>query len=152
MIRLLYKPTGNLFTVPDEEALRIQREDRGNDYLVVEAGLQKIEYKTLSGIETLELEASITAQIEQNNKAEQEAEEKQKIKEEKKAKKEAKVTSYRNDDTEELKKMSKKELVTLAEKLGIRDMQNCTMDEIIEYIKGNKKKVLKKPGSGRTRK
>ena len=48
--------------------------------------------------------------------------------------------------------MTNKELVALAEKLGIRDMENTRNEEIIEYILGNKKKVLKKPGSGRTRK
>ena len=152
MIKLLYKPTNNIFTLPDEEAMRIKREDRGNDYIVLEAGLQQKECKTISPEETLEIEHSVLAQVEQNNQAEQEAEEKQKEKEAKKATKEAKVTSYRNDDIEELKKMSKKELVALAEKLGIRDMENQPIDEIIEYILGNKKKTLKKPGSGRTRK
>jgi len=152
MIKLLYKPTGNLFTIPDEEALRIKREDRGNDYVVVDAGLQQKENKTISEEETRQIEVSVTAQIEQNNKAAKEEEEKRQVKEEKEDKKKAKVVEYRNDDTEELKKMSKKELVALAEKLGIRDMQNCTMNEIIEYIKGDKKKVLVKPGSGRTRK
>lgn len=152
MIRLLYKPTNNIFTLPDEEVMRIKKDDRGNDYVIVEGGLQQEECKTISPEETREIEASVIAQIEQNNQAEQELEEKQKAKEEKKVKNEAKVTSYRNDDIEELKKMSKKELVALAEKLGIRDMENQTIDEIIEYILGNKKKTLKKPGSGRTRK
>lgn len=152
MLKLLYKPTNNIFTLPDEEALRIKNEDRGNDYVILEAGLQQEECKTISEEETKQIEASVQAQIEQDAIAEQEAEEKQKEKEEKKAKKEAKVTSFRDDDKEELKKMSKKELVALAEKLGIRDMENQTIDEIIEYILGNKKKVLKKPGSGRTRK
>lgn len=148
----MYKPTKNIFTLPDEEALRIKKEDRGNDYVVVEAGLQQEEYKTISEEETRQIEVSVQAQIEQNNKLEQEAEEKQKAKEEKKAKKEAKVTAYKVDDIEELKKMTNLELVTLAAKLGIRDMENTKNEEIIEYILGNKKKVLKKPGSGRTRK
>lgn len=148
MIKLLYKPTGNIFTLPDEEAIRIKKEDRGNDYVFLEAGLQKKEYKTISKEETEQIEASIQAQNEQNEKEEQEAEAKKDAKEAKKKK----VDSFRVDDTEELKKMPKKDLVLLAEKLGIRDMDNCTIDEIIEYIHGNKKKSLKKPGSGRTRK
>ena len=148
MIKLLYKPTNNIFTLPDEEAMRIKREDRGNDYIILEAGLQQEECKTISEEETLEIERSVLAQIEQNEKEEQEVEEKQAKKEAKKKK----VESYGKDDIEELKKMTNKELVALAEKLGIRDMENTRNEEIIEYILGNKKKVLKKPGSGRTRK
>jgi len=148
MIKLLYKPTGNIFTLPDEEAIRIKKDDRGNDYVFLEAGLQEKECKTISKEETKQIVASVKAQIEQNEIAEQEADAKKEAKEAKKKK----VDSFRVDDTEELKKMSKSDLVLLAEKLGIRDMQNCKVNEIIEYIQGSKKKTLKKPRSGRTRK
>lgn len=148
MIKLLYKPTGNIFTLPDEEAIRIKKEDRGNDYVFIEAGLQEEESKTISQKETKQIEASVASQIEQEDKKEEEAEAKKAAKESKKKKDD----SFRIDDTEELKKLSKDELVVIAEKLGIRDMDNCKIDEIIEYIQGNKKKTLKKPGSGRTRK
>lgn len=40
MIKLLYIPTGNAFTLPDDEALRIMQTDRGN-YKILEGGLQK---------------------------------------------------------------------------------------------------------------
>lgn len=146
MIRLLYKPTGNIFTLPDEEALRIKNDDRGNDYVVVEAGLQKKESKTISEEETKQIEASIAA------KKEIEANENKKKEEklEAKLKKEQKKAEYVND-ADALRKMSKDELVIIAEKLGIRDMDNKTIDEIIDYITGNKKKNLKQPGKGRTR-
>jgi hypothetical protein len=37
MMKLLYIPTGNVFTLPDEEALKIMRSDRGN-YKILDAG------------------------------------------------------------------------------------------------------------------
>lgn len=37
MMKLLYTPTGNVFTLPDEEALKIMRSDRGN-YKILDAG------------------------------------------------------------------------------------------------------------------
>lgn len=38
MMKLLYIPTGNVFTLPDEEALKIKQSDRGN-YKILEGGL-----------------------------------------------------------------------------------------------------------------
>ena len=32
---IIYKPTGNKFTLPDDEVIRILQEDRGNNYEVV---------------------------------------------------------------------------------------------------------------------
>lgn len=40
MMKIVYIPTGNAFTLPDEEVLRIMESDRGN-YKIVEGGLQK---------------------------------------------------------------------------------------------------------------
>lgn len=37
MLKLLYIPTGNVFTLPDEEALKIKASDRGN-YKILDAG------------------------------------------------------------------------------------------------------------------
>ena len=43
-MKLLYKPTGNIFTLPDEEALRIKKDDRGNDYKILDCGdLEEVE-------------------------------------------------------------------------------------------------------------
>jgi hypothetical protein len=42
-MKLLYKPTGNVFTLPDEEVARILQADRGNDYQVVEAEVEETE-------------------------------------------------------------------------------------------------------------
>ena len=38
MMKLLFIPTGNVFVLPDEEALRIKQSDRGN-YKILEGGL-----------------------------------------------------------------------------------------------------------------
>ena len=43
MMKLLYKPTGNIFTLPDEEVARILKADRGNDYEVVGAECEATE-------------------------------------------------------------------------------------------------------------
>ena len=40
MMKLLFVPTGNVFTLPDEEALRIKATDRGN-YRILDAGYQE---------------------------------------------------------------------------------------------------------------
>lgn len=40
MMKIVYIPTGNAFTLPDEEVLRIMSSDRDN-YKIVEGGLQK---------------------------------------------------------------------------------------------------------------
>lgn len=39
-MKIVYIPTGNVFTLPDEEVLKIMSSDRGN-YKVLEGGLQK---------------------------------------------------------------------------------------------------------------
>ena len=148
MIKLLYKPTGNIFTLPDAEALRIKKEDRGNDYVLLDAGLQEEEVKTITKQEVKDIEAEKAKKIEESNKADEEAEAKAKAAEMPKKKSDF----FKKYDVSDLTKLPKKDLVLLAEKLGMRDMENKTMEEIIAYIEGDKKKVLKKPGSGRTRK
>ena len=42
MMKLLFKPTGNIFTLPDEEALKIKAKDRGNCE-ILDCGLNKEE-------------------------------------------------------------------------------------------------------------
>ncbi len=42
MMKLLFIPTGNVFVLPDEEALRIKQSDRGN-YKILDGGLQEEE-------------------------------------------------------------------------------------------------------------
>ena len=148
MIKMMYKPTNNVFTLPDEEALRIKNEDRANDYVILDAGMQEEKTETVTTDEAKKLEEDLAKKIEADKEAEKKKEEKQAKKEAKKLKEK----SYGVDDIEELKKMNNMELVALASKLGIRNMENTKNEEIIEYIIGNKKKVLKKPGSGRTRK
>lgn len=38
MLKLLFIPTGNVFTLPDEEALKIKAQDRANEYRILDAG------------------------------------------------------------------------------------------------------------------
>lgn len=40
MMKIVYIPTGNAFTLPDDEVLKIMASDRGN-YKIIDGGLQK---------------------------------------------------------------------------------------------------------------
>lgn len=40
MLKLMFIPTGNVFVLPDDEALRIMNTDRGN-YKILDGGLQE---------------------------------------------------------------------------------------------------------------
>lgn len=72
MIKLLYIPTGNMFTLPDEEATRIIKQDRGN-YKVLEGGIiepeepKQVDEKTVKELVMPEVE-------EDEEETEQEAE------------------------------------------------------------------------------
>lgn len=41
-MKLLFKPTGNIFTLPDEEAMKIKAGDRGN-YEILDCGFNEAE-------------------------------------------------------------------------------------------------------------
>ena len=52
MLKLLFKPTGNIFTLPDDEVLAIKRQDRANEYQILDSGYtemaeEKVEEKTV---------------------------------------------------------------------------------------------------------
>lgn len=61
MIKLLNVKTGNIFTLPDEEALKIKANDRGNDFKLLDAGLTK---ETEEQVTKEEAEALANAPVE----------------------------------------------------------------------------------------
>ena len=46
MLKLLYIPTGNIFTLPDEEAFRIKKEDRGDNYKIFTEDSKELDIET----------------------------------------------------------------------------------------------------------
>lgn len=48
MIKLLNVRTGNIFTLPDEEALKIKANDRGNDFKLLDAGFTEEKEESIS--------------------------------------------------------------------------------------------------------
>lgn len=126
MIKLLYKPTGNIFTLPDEEALRIRRADRGNDYVVVDAGLQQEAVETVSKEEA----KKIADKVEEDIKAAEEAE-----KPKPQPPKVVKPTGVRKHFDADINKMEKKDLDVLAAKLGIAYPRGIKKAELIAKIK-----------------
>lgn len=146
MIKVLYKLTGNVFTLPDEEAMRIKKEDRDESYVFLDAGLQEEETATITEEEVKEIEEKQEQRVE-----EIEAEDK---KLDESIATPTKKTSSRRKvyDVSDLEKLPKDDLVLLAEKLGIRDMDNQKREDIIKYITGEKKKKSQRAGKGNTRK
>lgn len=130
MMKLLFKPTGNIFTLPDDEALRIKETDRGN-YEILDAGLNEVE----PAITISQEEVKKTIEV-KNEKIAKE----QKALEEKEAKALRKKTKrvnpiFKTFDISDLDKLEKDVLETLAGKLGITDPHNKKRAELIRRIK-----------------
>ena len=108
MMKIVYIPTGNAFTLPDEEVLKIMASDRGN-YKIVEGGLQKEAQEQLSPQTVKEL---VTKQPEKEEEVKEEE---------------------FNYDT-----LSKNELCAVARKLNItvtnRDTKATLLEKIHEKI------------------
>lgn len=129
-MKLLFKPTGNIFTLPDDEALRIKETDRGN-YEILDAGLNEVE----PAITISQEEVKKTIEV-KNEKIAKE----QKALEEKEAKALRKKTKrvnpiFKTFDISDLDKLEKDVLETLAGKLGITDPHNKKRAELIRRIK-----------------
>jgi hypothetical protein len=126
MIKLLYKPTGNIFTLPDAEAISIKNNDRGNDYIILEPGLQKESVETV----TKEEAEKIVKQKEEQIKADIEAEKPKPVEP-----KVVKPTGVRKHFDADINKMEKKDLDVLAAKLGIAYPKGIKKAELIAKIK-----------------
>lgn len=130
MMKLLFKPTGNIFTLPDNEALAIKASDRGN-YEVLDAGLNEPEPTiTISQEEVKQVLEAKAEKIARDDKAIAE-------KETKKANKNKKRVNpiFRKFDMSNLEALEKDVLETLAGKLGITDPHNKKKSELIRRIR-----------------
>lgn len=113
MMKLLFIPTGNVFTLPDEEAIKIKESDRGN-YKILDAGY----------VEPVEevLEPATVQELVMGDEEETEEE----VEEE--------IELPKNTD-EDLLKMSRKELIALARRLDIKGVrENLNKTQLLELI------------------
>jgi hypothetical protein len=126
MLKLLYKPTGNIFTLPDKEAIEIKNADRGNDYVILEAGLQEEVIAQITQEEVKEIE-----EVKEQEAEALEAQDKEEAKETE-GKKESDY--FKKFDASDLKKLTKEELEVMASKLGIPSSHNQKKAELIAKI------------------
>lgn len=111
MIKILYKLTGNTFTVPDEEAFKLVANNRG-DFQILDGGLQKNVEEHLEPETVQELIMKKPEEV-----LEEEAKEQ--------AKKEEKL---------DYSKLKKHELATVAGKLGITYNNTYSKAQLLEMI------------------
>ena len=125
MMKLLYKPTGNVFTLPNEEAMRIKREDRGNDYKILEAESEVTE-ETDQTDDQVEEETEETE--EEGSEEEVETEESEEVK--------SRLKQF--EIAEDYKNLTKKELAVIAERVTGRyvDPTKLNKADIINLIEG----------------
>ena len=118
MMKLLYIPTGNVFTLPDEEALKIMRSDRGN-YKILDAGfVDEEEVQTLPPKTVKELVLAEEEQEEDETEDEPEQEPDK---------------GFGVESNVDIEKMSWIEIRALAMKLGIPG--NISKKEMIAKLK-----------------
>lgn len=128
MKKLLYKPTGNVFTLPDEEVARILKADRGNDYEVVGAeceATEETDQETEQADDQVEEE---TEEAEEGSEEEVETEESEEVK--------SRLKQF--EIAEDYKNLNKKELAVIAEKVTGRyvDPTKLNKADIINLIEG----------------
>lgn len=130
MMKLLYKPTGNVFTLPNEEAMRIKREDRGNDYKILEA-----ESEATEEIETDQTDDQVEEETVEEEETEEEGSEEEVETEESE---EVKSRLKQFEIAEDYKNLTKKELAVIAEKVTGRYVDSTKLNkaDIINLIEG----------------
>jgi NAD/NADP transhydrogenase alpha subunit len=120
-MKLLYKPTGNIFTLPDEEVTRILKADRGNDYEVVGAECEATE-------ETDQADDQVEEETEEETEEEVETEESEEVK--------SRLKQF--EIAEDYNNLTKKELAVIAERVTGRyvDPTKLNKADIINLIEG----------------
>ena len=67
MIEIKFKPTGHTFTLPDEEAIRIVKEDRGNYQVVKGKVTEEKKQKETKQVQELVVKEEKTKDTQSNN-------------------------------------------------------------------------------------
>ena len=138
MIKLLNTKTGNIFVLPDVDAMKIKAEDRSNTYRVLDAGLLETKEEQISQKEVEEVIQNAEERAEQIEEEDKEQELKEQEEEQKN--KEGKINENPRlpkvtEDTLDLDKINKKELVNMAKRLGLNANINEAKQAIIDRIK-----------------
>ena len=122
MMKLLYVPTGNVFTLPDETALKYWKQDPVN-YKILDAGF-------VTEAEPVQLPPQTVQELVMKKSEEDEEPEVEDISNS------VVVEERQKDNTEELMKMSKDALLIYCRKLGIKGMTKGqkTKKQMIEAI------------------
>lgn len=131
MMKLLYKPTGNIFTLPDEEVARILKADRGNDYEVVGAECEVTE-------ETEQADDQVDEETEETEEVEEAEEEGSEEEVETEESEEVKSRLKQFEIAEDYNNLTKKELAVIAERVTGRyvDPTKLNKADIINLIEG----------------
>jgi hypothetical protein len=116
MLKILFKPTGNIYTLPDEDALRIKASDCFN-YTILDAGYQeeneeKVSPKTVKELVMKQEEAIKEQELADNPPAKPKSE-----------------LKYEN--------MKKNELLAVCKKLNLTADVNATKAQLVEKINKN---------------
>lgn len=121
MLKILFIPTGNVFTLPDEEVLRIKAQDRANEYRILDAGCAEEgnEQLTQEGVE----EAVAQAEERVEEIEEEDAEEEKRIEE---------LEAEPQKGTLNLDKYNKAELVGWLKRFGIPANKNQSKEVLIQ--------------------
>jgi hypothetical protein len=135
-MKLLYKPTGNVFTLPDEEVARILKADRGNDYEVVGAECEATEETDQA---TDQADDQVEEEVEETEEETEEAEEKgseEEVETEESEEVKSRLKQFEID--EDYKNLTKKELAVIAERVTGRyvDPTKLNKADIINLIEG----------------
>ena len=135
-MKLLYKPTGNIFTLPDEEALKIKASGKEN-YEIIDCGISKPEQKTsVSKKKVKEIEEERAALAEQEEEEMKHLDDPPAVK-----RKYANRKVY--ELPEKLEDLTSKELEVFVRKLGYTgDFTHCNTSKakMIELIRQGYKK------------
>lgn len=120
MLKLLYIPTNNVFTLPDEEALRIKNEDRGNNYKIlnedyVEKQIEQPKEKTIK---------ELVMADDDNSETEQAPIQEEEITQDKKP-----IT------IEDLKEMNRFALYGLAQRLDLKPKSNANKATLLKLLR-----------------
>lgn len=128
MLKLLFVPTGNVFTLPDAEAMRIMKADRGNNYKILDAGFQQEAQEIIEQEEVKE----VVKTLEENAKR---IEEQDNVKEIVKQPKVNPKLPKVKEDTLDPKNLTKKDLVAMLHRLGANAHINETKDVLVQRAK-----------------
>ena len=131
MMKLLYIPTGNVFTLPNEEVMRIKREDRGNDYKILEA-----ESEATEEVETDQATDQADDQVEEETEEAEEEGSEEEVETEESEEVKSRLKQF--EIAEDYNNLTKKELAVIAERVTGRyvDPTKLNKADIINLIEG----------------